>query len=567
MCSARADGPANARPAHHQGPFRLDDVGVDPAALSIDRNGETVRVEAKVMQVLLTLADAGGDVVSRAALEQAVWPGRVVTDDTVTNAVGKLRKALQDNPRQPRAIETIAKRGYRLLIQPTLETADGPADGAGVAGNGRRTALGILLLAIATLTGALLLWRSDGSDPTDRPITPVTPSIAVIPLDTLGDADTERYFAEGITLDLITELSRVPGLLVLSPNSVFGYRQGGVDDRTVGTETGVSYLVRGGVQRSADRLRINVRLVETGRGSTLWAERFDGNPEQILQIQDRVVSGIASALREQLGRVFTAPHRDNVVRSVAAYDAFLRGQERYNRRNPSDNLAARGHFEHAIDLDPTFARAFAGLALTWSRQAVDGWTDTSEDALNQAYDFANRAAEINPDIPQVHFVLGEVLLFSGQYEQAATAATTAIELNPNYADAYALLAWVLHYAGRSEQARNALLEARKRNPKAPAAYHEITGEIHFAAERYRQAADEFEATVARNPAHLRGRLLLAASYWRLGLREQATWEVQEVLNIHPEAVLSNLPRAFPLKDPRQLDTLTDALRQAGLPGN
>lgn len=526
-----------------------------------------MRVEAKVMQVLLTLADAGGDVVSRAEIEQAVWPGRVVTDDTVTNAVGKLRKALQDNPRQPKVIETIAKRGYRLLIRPTFEMAAAPDLGATFAGNERRRGLGILLLlALATLSGGLLLWRSDPRDPVNEPIAPVTPSIAVIPLDTLGDANTERYFAEGITLDLITELSRLPGLLVMSPDSVFGYRQGRVDDRTVGTETGVSYLVRGGVQRSAGRLRINVRLVETEQGSALWAERFDGRPDQILQIQDRVVSGIASALRKQLGRSFPVPQRDNVVRSVAAYDAFLRGQERYNRRNPVDNQDARGHFEHAIDLDPTFARAFAGLALTWSRQAIDGWTDTPEDALSKAYEVANMAASINSNLPQVHFVLGEVLLFRGQHERAATAASTAIELNPNYADAYALLAWVLHYAGRSDQAIEALQEARKRNPNSSASYHEITGEIHFAGERYRQAASEFETALARNPAHLRARLLLAASYWKLGLHEQATWEMQEVLNIHPKASLSQLPRAFPLKDHRQLDTLTEALREAGLPG-
>lgn len=514
------------------------------------------------MQVLLTLADAGGDVVSRAAIEQAVWPGRIVTDDTVTNAVGRLRKALQDNPRQPRVIETISKRGYRLLIQPTFEAADTPGDDANTFSKWRRTAVGILLLGMTSLAGALLLWQSD---PADKPIASVTPSIAVIPLKTLGDPNTESYLAEGITLELITELSRIPGLLVMSPDSVFGYRQGSIDDRAVGTETDVSYLVRGGVQRSAERLRINVRLIETKGGRALWAERFDGRPDQILHIQDRVVSGIASALRRQLGRPFSVPQRDNVVRSIAAYDAFLRGQERYNRRNPADNQEAQAHFEHAIELDPVFARAFAGLALTWSRQAIDGWTDTPEEALNKAYEFANSAASMNENIPQVHFVLGEVLLFRGQHEQAATAASRAIELNPNYADAYALLAWVLHYAGRSNQALEALMEARKRNPNSSAPYHEITGEIHFAAERYQQAADEFEATLARNPVHLRARLGLAASYWKLGQHDQANWEVQEVLNIHPGLSLSHLPRAYPLKDPRQLGTLRDALRQAGLP--
>ena len=204
--AAQEQRPGDGNSGAQRSPFLLGDIRVDPAALSIDRNGEAVRVEAKVMQVLLTLADAEGNVVSRAAIEQAVWPGRIISDDTVTNAVGRLRKALQDNPRQPRVIETIAKRGYRLLIRPTFEAAGSPGDEATIFSKWRRTVLGTLLLVMTSLVGALLLWRSDGSDLTDKRITPITPSIAVNPLETLGDANTERSFAEGITLDLITEL-------------------------------------------------------------------------------------------------------------------------------------------------------------------------------------------------------------------------------------------------------------------------------------------------------------------------------------------------------------------------
>ena len=565
MPSPQEHRPENVASEAHSGPFVLGEIRVDPAALSIERNGESVRVEAKVMQVLLTLVHAGGEVVSRADIEQAVWPGRIVTDDTVTNAVVKLRKALKDSPRQPRVVETIAKRGYRLLVSPKFEAAGPSAAPRTLATNWQRTGLVVLLVVLATVLCTVLLWRGENADEIRKSVATATPSIAVIPLDTLGGANTESYFAEGITLDLITELSRVPGLLVISPDTAFEYRQGSVDDRTVGRETGVSYLVRGGVQRSAERLRINVRLVETETGSTLWAERFDGKPDQIFKIQDRVVSGIAIALRKQLGQSFLVPKRHTATRSVAAYDAFLHGQERYGRRTPADNSEAQAYFEDAINLDPTFARAFAGLALTWSRQAIDGWTDTPEDALIKAYELANQASSINSNIPQVYFVLGQVLLFRGQHEQAATAASTAIELNPNYADAYALLAWVFHYSGRSEQALEALQEALKRNPNSSASYHEITGEIHFAAERYRQAVQEFQATLVRNPTHMRARLWLAASYSKLDQHEQATWEVQEVLNIHPGSSLSQLPRAFPLKDPRQLDTLTEALRQSGLP--
>lgn len=548
-------------------PFMLGNIRVDPAALSIERDGESVRVEAKVMQVLVALVHADCEVATRAELERAVWPGRIVTEDTVTNAVVKLRKALNDDSRRPRVIETIAKRGYRLMTRPAFEharpSAGSPAASAAISPRRSRIGLGILvLLLVATL--ASLLWREGWHRHVAKPVER-TPSIAVIPLETLGGGDTQRYFSEGITLDLITELSRVPGLLVISPDTAFAYRQSPVDARTVGAQTGVSYLVRGGIQRSGDRLRINIRLIETAGGRTLWAKRFDGEREQIFQIQDQVVSGITDALRKQLLLPFSAPTRDAVTRSIAAYDAFLQGLERYGRRTPADNREAQAHFEQAVELDPAFARAYAGLALTWSRQAIDGWTGAPEAALARASELAAAAAKIDPDIPQVHFVQAQVELFRGQHQRAAAAASEAIKLNPNYADAYALLAWILHYAGRPDQALPALGEALKRNPGSSASYHEIAGEIHFAARRYRQAADEFLAALARNPTHMRARLWLAATYMRLGKQGQASWEVQELLSIYPDFSLSQLPHAFPLKDPRQLATLKETLGLLRLP--
>ena len=545
-------------------PFLLDGIRIDPAALSITRNGEGLRVEAKVMQVLLTLAHAQGEVVSRADIEKMVWPGRIVTDDTVTNAVVKLRKALQDNSRRPRLVETIAKRGYRLMVQPEIEAATPVAEHRTAATPWRSTGPRIVLLLLTTLLAVLLLWPWDQ---TRNATTPIAPSIVVMPLDSLGTDNPQTYFAEGITLDLITELSRVPNLLVLSPVTAFEYRQSSIDDLTAGAETGVSYLVHGGVQRSGDQLRINIRLVETEKGSTLWAERFEGKLDQIFKIQDQAVSGIAVALRKQLGQPFIKPKRNTVTRSVAAYDAFLRGQERYARLTPTDNREAQAHFEDAIELDPTFARAYASQALTWSRQAIDGWTETPDDALTKAYELANKALALDPNIPQVHFVVSQVQLFRGQHEQAAAAASAAIELNPNYADAYALLAWILHYSGRPAQALDVLQDALKRNPNSSASYHQLTGELHFATERYRKAVKEFQATLERNPAHMRARLWLALSHVKLGQEEEAAWEVQEALSIHSELSLSRLQRAFPLKDPRQFDKLTQALHQLGLPYN
>ncbi len=527
------------------------------------------------MEVLLTLTDKPGKVISRTEIERAVWPGRVVTEDAVTNAVVKLRKAIGDSARHPRFIETIAKRGYRLMVEPALETpASMPAPDQSIPHAPERlataapkpAALGALAALVALgLAVAVGLWIGTNPNEASTELGGPEPSIAVLPLDTLADAPGQSYFAEGITLDLITELSRIPGLLVIAHGTASGYRRSNASDPELGEQLGVSYLVRGGVQRSRDRLRINVRLIETGKASTLWAGRFEGEQGQVFRIQDQVVAGIAEALRDALQQPLDVPKRGQATRSIAAYDAFLRGQERYGRRTPDEHREALALFERAASLDPAFARAYAGQALAWSRLAIDGWNEGTQDALEKAAVLARKAADIDPEIPQIHFVQAQVALFRGRHEHAADAAATAIELNPNYADAQALLAWVLHYAGRPDQALPALREALKRNPGSAASYHEIAGEVHFAAERYQQALEELRIALDRNPAHVRARLLFAASLSALGQTDRAEWEAQELLSVHPRIALSQLPRAFPFKDPRQLESLTNALRRVGLP--
>jgi len=185
--------------------------------------------------------------------------------------------------------------------------------------------------------------------------------------------------------------------------------------------------------------------------------------------------------------------------------------------------------------------------------------------LSEAFDIARKATLITPSVPRIHFVLGQVALFRGQYDEAALEALTAIELDPNCADAHALLAWILHYAGRPDQAWSALAQAVRRNPDSSASYRVIAGEIYFTQGQYPRALQEFRAALQRNPARMRARLWLAASLTKLGHDAEAAWEVQELLTINPHFSQSWLPLSFPFKDPRQQNELTEALIQLGLP--
>jgi TolB-like protein/DNA-binding winged helix-turn-helix (wHTH) protein len=563
MQDQREDVPFNAG-----GAFCLDDIRIDPAALSIDRSGVSERVEAKTMEVLLALAQQPGQVRARRDLERMVWPGRVVTDDALTNAVGKLRKALDDDARSPRIIETIAKRGYRLKVEPRPvgeRTLPMGISGFGEVQRRRLWRLGVVLFSIGILVAGFLYWRAAQVPRIPAVAGQTAASIAVIPFDALGEQETQTYFAEGITLDVITALSRIPGLLVIAPGTAFGYRDSTQENPAIATELGVQYLIRGGVQRLGDRVRINVRLLRGDRGETLWAGRFAGDASSLFRIQDQVIEGITRALPVRLALSEPPGARLEATASIAAYDAFLQGQERYGRMTPEDNQAARRHFERAIELDPGFARAYAGLALAWSRLAIDGWTDDPAGDLRQAAEYADQATAIDPAVAQIHFVRAEVALFRGRHLAAAASAATAIELSPSYADAYALLAWIFNYAGRPDRAQAALNEAHRRNPRSSASYRQIAGEIAFTQGLYDKAVGEFQAALQRNPTHARARLWLAATLSELGQQDEAAWQVQELLTLNPAFSRSGLLLAFPLKDPDQREVVRRALAQLGLP--
>lgn len=315
-------------------PFLLGDFRVDPGALCMGRAGACERIEAKTMQVLLALAERPDQVVTREELAHQVWPGRIVTDDALTNAIGKLRRALDDDARSPRFVETIAKRGYRLKVAPRAGGAARPPPMTVFAGaqKQRIRLVGLLLLSAGIVLAALVYWSATRMPEIPAVARESAASVAVMPFEVLGGNPSHRYFAEGITLDVITELSRMPGLLVIAPGSAFGYRETSgretsATDAEIAAELGVHYLIRGGVQRLGDRIRINVRLLAAARGETLWAERFAGDASSLFRIQDQRGYSIMPGDR-------IAP-RPRSVKHIGATPAPRRRTARSRARSPS----------------------------------------------------------------------------------------------------------------------------------------------------------------------------------------------------------------------------------------
>jgi len=213
---------------------------------------------------------------------------------------------------------------------------------------------------------------------------------------------------------------------VVAPSSVFGYRDVPASDRSLGEELGARFLVRGEISRSGKEIALNLRMIDTDSGRELWTRRFSGSSVEIFNIKEQVIGSILAGLQQHSAAGLTRFDVDKATDSLNAYDEFLRGRRYYGRLTPEDNAAAMHHFKQAIALDPQFARAYAALALTWTRRAIDGWTEEPEQALVEAAKLADQATEIDPDLLQAHFVRGQIALFFGDHAAAISAAISAV---------------------------------------------------------------------------------------------------------------------------------------------
>ena len=343
----------------------------------------------------------------------------------------------------------------------------------------------------------------------DRPLAlPDKPSIAVLPFDNMsGDAEQE-YFSDGITEDIITDLSKASGLFVIARNSSFKYKDHAVDLKQVARELGVRYILEGSVRRAGGKLRINAQLIDPMSGEHLWAERYDGDMEDIFALQDRITESIVTTLALTLTRV----EQDRAMRKEAsnlqAYEYVLRGNAFHHRLTKEDNVQAKEMFARAIELDPEYAPAYAGLAWILVHDANQGWSDDRQMSLNSALKYAKRAVRLDDSLAKAHTVLGDVYLWTKQYEQAIVEGRKAIALDPSYADGHFALAVYLSLAGQAEEALVEAKMALRFNPiHANRLYYQGLARAHYMLKQYDQSVAAGELAVSCDPNHYGPRLL------------------------------------------------------------
>ena len=391
---------------------------------------------------------------------------------------------------------------------------------------------------------------------------PAKPSIAVLPFENIGGDPDQAYFADGITEDLITELSRFQELFVIARNSVFMYKGKAAKVQEVGRELNVRYVLEGSVRKAGNRVRITAQLIDAATGHHLWAERFDRDLEDIFAVQDEVTRNIVATLSGKLAETERRRARSSKTQCLEAYDCVLRGREIWFRFTPEANREARRFYEHAIELDPDYARAYASLSWTYLTDYLERWVDSPEQALDRALEVARRGAEVNPASHSNHLALGRVYLYMALHNDAIEALEKAISLNPNDADSYVFLALAVTYDGRPGEAVELVEKAMRFNPSFPFWYALNLGIALYVAGRYDDAVTTLRKSKA--PGAMVHRWL-AASHAQLGREAEAKAAAAEYLRRTPDFSIAKHLATVPFRDADDRDHYADGLRKAGLP--
>jgi TolB-like protein/DNA-binding winged helix-turn-helix (wHTH) protein/cytochrome c-type biogenesis protein CcmH/NrfG len=551
--------------------FSIADWRVSPHEGLLSSGDRVVHLEPLAMAVLVYLARHHGEVVSREALERDVWQGAVVGYDAVTNTIIKLRKALQDDARQPRYIATVPKKGYQLIAdinraEPPSPVKQDPAPMPASAASGNKQSFWsrppvMLFTLLAGMGLLLLLWFGFGTG--SRPVQQA-PSIVVLPFENLGDDPQQAYLADGITEDITTDLSRVSGIRVLASNTAERFKEKQIPEQ-IGEELAVKFVLKGSVRQLGGEIRVNAQLVDTATGYNVWAERYDRKVNEVFAVQDEVTQSIVSALALNLTSQEKQRLAKQATANLQAYDLFQEGQRLYKISTLETNQQALEVYRKAVEIDPLYGRAYGAMAVVLAINYRRDWTDTPNATLDRALQLAKKAVALDDSTPQTWWALGFVHLAQKDFAQAEQAAMKSIEVAPNYADGYGLLAVINSYAGNPEKAIAYNDKGIRLNPYYSHEYLVTYGLAYYTLADYTRAISILEQGYVRNPNHAVIKFLLCASYAAAGRQQEAEWLALELQSATPATTLGSIARSIPLARSDTLNALLGDLRTAGLP--
>jgi adenylate cyclase len=398
------------------------------------------------------------------------------------------------------------------------------------------------------------------------PTAPEPASVAVLPFANISGDPEQEYFSDGISEDIITDLCKVSGLLVIARNSSFAYKGKNVDIRTVGRELGVRSVLEGSIRRAGNRVRITAQLVNAANGAHLWAERYDRDLTDIFAVQDEVTRRIVDSLKIKLTPGEAADIANIPTKSLEAHDLLLRGREFLfgaNKNRETFEHAERC-FKRALELDPDYAQAHASLAWTYQFDYQNRWSADPDNALVRATESADAAIKNDPKEPFSRAIAALVAVWKRDLDRAALEAGLALSLNPNLAIAYSILGAVHLYSGRAFEAIPIFERAIRLDPVHDQQYLHFLGIAHLLAGHYETAVAVLKQRIMRVPRTDFSRAILASALGHLGETDEARRVWSELQEINPKYAFTEHFARLPFKRQEEVAKIAEGLAKAGL---
>lgn len=495
------------------------------------KGDESVAIGNRAFQLLRFLVDNPERLLTKEEILEAVWADICVSEGLVKEYIHDLRVALQDDPKHPHFIETVRGRGYRFL--------------GGIAGG-----------EDSTPDGAALERGMD------------LPSLAVLPFINMSGDPQQEYFADGLTEDIITELSCFRSLLVIARNSSFTYKGRTAKVQEMGQDLGVRYLVEGSLRRDGSHVRVTAQLIEAASARHIWAKRYDREFKELFALQDDITRAIAAAVEPELANVERERSWLKTPESLSAWDWYQRGLWHMYHDTKESNQEARRHFEEAWNLRSAFAPAYAAAAYSHCFDIMNSSGENRAETLGDALALARKAVTLDDRDAMAHMVLGRLSLLQCQHEESIAELETALTLNPNFADAYHALGFALTVSGRPEEALPLFENAIRLSPFDPrlSSFLEMRAWALLLLGRNREALASARDAVRKPNADIWAHATFCAALGQSGNAEEAEAARKALLRRMPAFSCGFVRESvYYYKRPEQLAPYLEALRKAGLP--
>jgi TolB-like protein/DNA-binding winged helix-turn-helix (wHTH) protein len=502
--------------------YRLDQAVAAPVVLG-----------SRALSLLGLLAARQGEVLSKDAIMTSVWPGRVVEEANLNVQISKLRHILDHDRTEGSCIQTLPGRGYSFIAPVTQPDPNAPPSPSGIP------------------QGGVL----------PRPRL----SLVVLPFENLGDDREQQHFADGITDDLTTDLSRHGDLFVISRTTAFTYRSKPIDIKQIGHELGVRYALEGSVRRSGNQVRLNVQLIDAEADAHLWVERFDRQISDLFELQDEITTAIVGAIEPELLK----SERNRIARprqwSEGAYELYQRGMFHHYRQNKADNIEAQAYFRQALAIEVQYPEATAALSIALTIAAYLSWAEDAERNFEEAFELAQRAVALDARYPNAHFALALICMWTARSDRAMGEFQEAIKLNPSFAAAHAVLGVVLNSRGQPEDAVASVERGIRLSPSDPRMFIWLSGlaAAHYQLQHYSQGVEIGRRSWTLNRNYITGLTYVVAGLAQLGQIEEARTALIALKELDPKLAAARTIMQRVYQNQAGIAHLLEGLRKAG----